>query len=108
MSESFMERVLVGEAIWMDADDWVERWHQEGGLGVALHEYLGMTWNEYRLWTERPEALRFIIAAREEGSPVEYVVERSAKEPAVAARGISPSDAQAIKRWLTETGRLKS
>lgn len=29
-------------------DTLVEKWHQGDGTGLKLHEYLGMTWEEYK------------------------------------------------------------
>lgn len=30
-------------------DDLIDQWH-EGDDGVELHEFLGMTWDEYKNW----------------------------------------------------------
>jgi hypothetical protein len=106
MSETFMQRVLEGRELWLDADDWVERWHDGEGK-VPLHDYLGMTWSEYQLWTEKPEALRLIIAARQANRPVEELL-ADTHEFAVAARGVSETDASVVAQWLKDTGRLKS
>lgn len=105
MSETFIEAVLSGDALWIDADVWVARWHAGAGLGAELHEYLGMEWNEYQLWTERPETLRVIIGAHEAHEPVErFIAEVDA--PAIAARGLNPEDRQAVLDWLVATGRM--
>jgi hypothetical protein len=102
-----MDEVLAGRALWLDADDWVEEWHDLGRADIALHDFLGMSWDEYRLWTERPESLRLIIAARETGHPVEELLKDS-HEFAIAARGISETDAEAVATWLRDTGRLNA
>jgi hypothetical protein len=93
--------------VWTDIDDFVEAWHQAGGFGQELHDYLGLTWNEYALWVERPSTLRAIIASHELDEPLEELLERS-DEHAVAARGLAPEDAQAVREWLHLTGRLQS
>lgn len=105
MSDTFIDEVLDGTALWTDIEDWVKDWHDDHGDGRELHEYLGMTQPEYRLWVERPEALRMIIAARESEQPVEEFI-ADFDELAVAARGLSNSDVHAVERWLKETGRL--
>lgn len=46
-----------------DIDDWVERWHTSD-TGMQLHEYLGMTWEEYGNWVAAPAALEHIVAVR--------------------------------------------
>ena len=35
-----------------DIDDAVERWHELPEDGKSLHEYLGMTWDEYCEWVQ--------------------------------------------------------
>lgn len=35
-------------------DDAVDAWHDGAGQGQELHEYLGMTWDEYSLWAQDP------------------------------------------------------
>jgi hypothetical protein len=83
----------------------VERWHEGGGFGQELHDYLGLTRNEDALWVERPNTLRAIIASRELDEPLGELLERT-DEHAVAARGLTPEDARAVREWLERTGRL--
>lgn len=33
-------------------DDLIGRWHRGEGGGLALHEYLGLSWDEYAAWAE--------------------------------------------------------
>lgn len=105
MSEAYLEQVLEGTALWTDIDDFVEAWHDGGGFGQELHDYLGLKWNEYALWVERPNTLRAIIAAHELDEPLEELLQRS-DDHAVAARSLSPEDAQEVRGWLQRTGRL--
>ncbi|HSZ70880.1 MAG TPA: hypothetical protein VK756_11025 [Solirubrobacteraceae bacterium] len=105
MSDTFIDEVLEGAALWTDVERWVGDWHAGNGEGRELREYLGMTWPEYQLWVERPAALRMIIAAREHELPVETFV-ADFDEMAVAARGLSSADVHLVERWLKETGRL--
>jgi len=64
---TYMEQLLCGDALLEDIEDFVEAWHDapdDSSIAAqSLEEFLGMTWDEYRLWVERPEALRFIAAA---------------------------------------------
>lgn len=105
MSEpTYLDRVLGGTALLSDIDDYVERWHQ-GDDPEPLHEFLGLTWDEYRLWTEQPESRRLIVAARQLGEQVGDLVSR-VDPHALAARGLSERDARAVRTWLEKTGRL--
>jgi hypothetical protein len=35
-----------------EIDNAVDAWHEGGGHGVQLHEYLGWTWEQYGHWAE--------------------------------------------------------
>jgi len=62
--ETFLSEVLAGRAEPEAVDDWVEAWHEGEGLGMELHEYLGMTWDEYGDWARFPDSLSTIISTR--------------------------------------------
>jgi hypothetical protein len=47
--QTFMERYLAGEARDDEIDDYVDAWHTTPG-GQELHEFLGMSKDEYGLW----------------------------------------------------------
>ena len=34
--------------------DLVDQWHDKEEDGVPLHEFLGLTWNDYKLFVENP------------------------------------------------------
>ncbi len=100
----YIDDVLNGVALLSDIADYVGAWHRGDGSG-ELHDYLGLTWDEYRLWVEKPEALRLIVAARDRGEPVTDLLEH-ADEHALAARNLDPQDARLVRDWLIRTGRL--
>ena len=104
MSDTFIDAVLAGEAFWTDIDEWVRRWHAGEGTG-ELPEFLGMSGDEYAVWVEKPTALRAILAAHEYGKPFQRVIADS-HEYALAARGLTADDLNAVREWLQETGRL--
>lgn len=107
----FVNDVLAGRALQEDLNDYVERWHtapeDSTAATLKLHAFLGMTWEEYRLITENPYALRFVIASHKNEMPVEEVV-REASSLAVAARSESQSEAQKVFDWLVQTNRINS
>lgn len=45
---NFKEKVLAGQADEETFDDLVDEWHT-GDSSLELHEYLGLTWQEYTL-----------------------------------------------------------
>lgn len=63
---TFIEAVKQGKAKPEDIDDWVDKWH---GLecwrtDTPLHEYLGLTWEEYGEWVRDPDAIYRILEVR--------------------------------------------
>lgn len=72
---NFVDACLTGEAIPKDIDDYVSRWHDGEGPEL-LHEFLGMTREEYRLWAERPSAIDAIILVHKEGISLEDALKR--------------------------------
>lgn len=46
----FIDDVLSGKATYDDLEDYVDKWHECGGAGVELHEYLGLTLEQYFKW----------------------------------------------------------
>ncbi|MFC5668189.1 hypothetical protein ACFP3U_35150 [Kitasatospora misakiensis] len=104
--ESFVEAALSGRASLDDLDDFVDAWH-DGDSDLPLHEYLGMTWDEYRTCTERPESLRYILADRKHDRPfAEEVLAASHSDYALAARAESEEQAKGVYEWLVTTGRI--
>lgn len=56
----FIDLCLGGKALPAEIDDFVELWH-EGGSTLPLHEFLGMTPEEYSAWVQKPDLLPHII-----------------------------------------------
>lgn len=38
-----------------EVENAIDAWHDGAGPGLELHEYLGWTWDEYKLWVESGE-----------------------------------------------------
>lgn len=60
---SFIQLVLQGKALPTEIDDYVDRWHKEPS-NVFLHEYLGMSREQYDQWLIAPEILPLIIISK--------------------------------------------
>ncbi len=65
---SFIERAVSGEVppngLEQGVEAEVQRWHESPENGIPLHEFLGMTWEEYARFAESPDALPDIVNAR--------------------------------------------
>lgn len=107
---TYMDLLLSGEVLQEDIDDFVAQWHeapQDSAVArQSLEDFLGMTWDEYRLWVEHPESLRFIAAARKAKQPVATVLS-TLDRVGVAARTSEQGEAHKLLRWLIEHGRVE-
>jgi len=74
--KSFMDLSLQGEALPDQIDDFVDIWH-EGGTGLKLSEFLGFTDDEYSLWVEKPNFLKYILGARKNDKSISDYHDRS-------------------------------
>ena len=64
---NFIEFCLAGKALVDDVYAFIDEWHSSDSQ-LQLSQYLGMTAEEYALWLEKPESLRFIVYAHESRS----------------------------------------
>lgn len=106
----FIELVLSGRALLQDIDRFVADWHESPEDSYAarmeLHDFLGLSWNEYRLWVEKPESLRFTLMSRRRGIPLEDILESNNPNLQVAARSTNSKNAQEVYDWLVSVGRI--
>jgi hypothetical protein len=102
--ETFVSACLSGTALLDDVDDWVDAWHEAPGE-ATLDDFLGFTPEEGALWAERPESLRFIVAAHRYSTPVTTILQ-SRDDFALAARAGDSVKATAVLNWLRHTGRV--
>jgi hypothetical protein len=65
--KSFIQLCIEGKAKPESIEDWVDEWHDlDVNIPMPLHEYLGMTWEEYGQWVQNPSTLSAIIEAHKE------------------------------------------
>jgi hypothetical protein len=65
-----------------------------------------MTEDEYQLWVEHPDSLRFIAAAHKTKQPVgKLLVSRD--QLGVAARASDQTEAERLVQWLIKRGRIE-
>lgn len=102
--ETFISACLSGSAFLDDVDSWVAEWHQSTG-DVSLDAFMGFTDEEGALWAERPESLRFIVAAHRYSTPVTTILQ-SRDDFALASRASDSAEATAVLDWLRQTNRL--
>lgn len=103
-SQTFVASCLAGNALLEDVDDWIDRWH-DSYTDDSLNAFLGFSQDEGALFVERPNSLRFIIAARYQHRPVTEVL-RHPDDLGLAARAGDAGQAAEVLKWLRSAGRL--
>ena len=102
---TFIDLCLEGKVPLDDVDDFVDRWHEDPE-GFELHDYLGMTQEEYSLWLRVPDALPYIIKARREARPLADVVARGCRELGSELQTSKKSKIARLQEWLKAKGEL--
>ena len=103
--QTFIDLCLAGEVLLEEIDDFVDSWHS-APCGMTLHDYLGMTAEEYSLWLREPDALPYIITARHEQKPLTDTVEQAYQDMRLAARSNDQSKLARLQTWLKARGEL--
>lgn len=67
MSEekTFVELLKEGIVNSDDIDSFVEEWHERYIGNKSLHEFLGMTWDEYKKITDNPKMIEIMFPVKE-------------------------------------------
>ena len=108
MSEKrpIVERFLSGEECDLTRiDGEIDAWH-EMETTIPLHEWLGLTLEEYQLYVEKPASIRVILAARHHNRPLKDLLSAKNAAALIAARGASAAEVAELRTWLKATGRL--
>lgn len=66
---TFMDEIRAGWTTPEKIDDYIGRWHDATEDGVPLHEFLGLTWDEYKRWGEHNVLPRHLDNAKAGGAP---------------------------------------
>ena len=82
-----------------EIDDFVSEWH-DAESGLKLHEFLGMTHEEYTLWVAEPDLIPLIVGARvQHRSLLEAVNDNLVKER-IAARSSHTRKLRVLQNWI--------
>lgn len=101
---SFIDLCLSGDVLEDEIDSFVDSWHEDDETALELHEYLGMSWEEYSVWATRPSILPFILSARK--NVTSFDVELNQERLALAARAETAEEAQRMESWLKLIGKI--
>jgi hypothetical protein len=102
---SFISNCLSGEAFMDEIDDYIEQWHSGlAGKNQELHEFLGMSWDEYSLWATRPSILASILNSRRRQISLDE--ELKFERVDLAARAKNNQEALKMEEWLKRIGKI--
>jgi hypothetical protein len=97
---SYMEMVLEGRVLSDEIEDFVEDWHLSDS-DKEIHDFLGMTFQEYSLWVSEPDMIEIIISARHLRRPlIEAVNDNLHDQERIAARADAAGKLAALTRWI--------
>jgi hypothetical protein len=102
---TFFDLYSRGQALPDEIDDFIDKWHDRADAearSLLLHEYLGMTLDEYEVWVHDPDVLPQILIARREGRPLSEVMSDYLNELPVAARADDVARVKALRAWLVK------
>lgn len=94
----FITKCVIGEAFLDEIDDYIDDWH-DGDSDQSMHEFLGMTHTEYRLWIKDPNSLPQIVIAHRNGEELTEIPEEHDSLP-IAARSDDYSVHDSLIAWL--------
>ena len=106
---SFFERYSRGECSADDTDDFVDRWHDayKGRTEYPpLHEYLGLTGQEYEILLGDPYSLPRILEARQSSRSLIDIMAEHFVQLRAANRPEDASIIYSLDHWLRTKGRL--
>lgn len=104
--KSFIAKCIEGEALLSDIDDYIDEWHDIAPQNETLHDFLGMTWEEYSLWLADPDVLPYIVTAHRGNVSLEELLEEHYYSLPLAARAGNAITSKNIMQWLKEHGKL--
>lgn len=106
---TFVDALLHGHATVDEYDDYVAAWHAlpDEPSTPELHEYLGVSWDEYQVVARNANAFRFVAAARKQGVGIEQLMTTQAQF-GLAARSSDPAAAAQVIRLLKAAGHIPS
>jgi hypothetical protein len=104
----FFDLYSQGHALAEEIDDFIDVWHEGAdpdARNLPLHDYLGLTRDEYEIWVLNPDVLPHVLIARREARPLPEVVNMYLDELPVAARASDDATIRALRGWLAKRSK---
>ncbi len=100
---AFFDLYDQGEVLADDIDDFVGRWHDDNepwAKDLPLHEYLGLSHEEYEVWLYDPDALPQILEARRSNRRLVDVMTERFEKMRRANRAEDGTTLFSLANWL--------
>jgi len=104
--KTFISQCIEGTVLLDDIDDYIDEWHDTEPQVEKLHDFLGMTWDEYSMWVADPDILPYIVTSHKDNLSLEALLEEHYYSLPLAARAGNALTARKIMAWLKEHGKL--
>lgn len=96
----FVDLAVRGDVMPDEIDDFIDTWHASDSE-QELHDYLGLTFDEYSLFAAHPDYINLIIAARINRQPIMDAVNDNLRhEERLAARSDDAGKLAALRSWI--------
>lgn len=99
----FFELYRNGDIAAEDVDEYVGRWHADAepwAKDLSLHEYLGMSHDEYEVWLCDPRSLPALVQARRSGRALVDAVADYYAAMLITNRPENASALHSLGSWL--------
>jgi hypothetical protein len=101
----FFDLYSRGEVTAEQIEGFVERWHENvdpWAKDLSLHEYLGLSDEEYRVWVYDPDALPHILTARRQNRPLREVIAKRLDALVLENRPVNQTTISGLRIWLKD------
>lgn len=101
---TFISLYAQGLALADEVDDYIEQWHlSSDDISCELHEFLGLSLDEYKAFVADDTILPLILKARSDKQPLHEVIALATQNMSIAARA---QNASALRNWLDQQKEL--
>jgi hypothetical protein len=95
-----MALALSGHVLADEIEEFVEAWHNSTSE-LEIHEFLGMTFEEYSLWVTDADSIAIILTARHGDKPLKEAVNDNLRfQGRIAARSNEAGKLAILSRWI--------
>ena len=106
---TFMDLYGGGYVMADEIDDFIDRWHEAApvvaGRPVPMHEFLGMTRDEYEAWVHDASVLPHVVRARLGHTSLDEIMHEHIDDMLLAARANNQTAIEALGKWLERRRR---